>query len=176
SPQYDYVVVGSGVGGGPLAARLAENGFTGARRTLELKYSLLVLVVDAGQDVLTVNTTIPLYFGRAVEGLLISAIWPRVIDRWPNVDPAIELNYTYNEYSPGAPFPRNGAWYPRARALGGSTIHNAMLNNIADTLEDFNNLATMFNDSTWSYNNMRNYFKLIEDDLSLNSSNPDHGF
>ncbi|KAJ7142293.1 hypothetical protein C8R44DRAFT_536145, partial [Mycena epipterygia] len=55
--------------------------------------------------------------------------------------------------------------YPRARALGGSTVHNAMLNNIADTQQDFNNLAAMFNDQTWSYNNMRNYFNLIEDDL-----------
>lgn len=51
-----------------------------------------------------------------------------------------------------------------------------MLNNIADTEQDFDNLATMFNDTTWSYNNMRNYFKLIEKNLSLNSSDPDHGF
>ena len=27
--EYDYVVVGAGAGGGPLAARLAESGFTG---------------------------------------------------------------------------------------------------------------------------------------------------
>jgi hypothetical protein len=26
---YDYIVVGSGAGGGPVAARLAENGFSG---------------------------------------------------------------------------------------------------------------------------------------------------
>ncbi|KAJ7144189.1 hypothetical protein C8R44DRAFT_973823 [Mycena epipterygia] len=144
-PDYDYVVVGSGVGGGPVAARLAENGFS-------------VLVVEAGENVINVNTTIPLYFGRAVE------------------DPKLELNYTYNEYSPGAQFPRDGAWYPRARGLGGSTIHNAMLNNIADTKQDFNNLATMFNDPTWSYTNMRNYFKRIENNLSLNKTDPDHGF
>jgi hypothetical protein len=30
--EYDYVVVGAGAGGGPLAARLAESGFSGARR------------------------------------------------------------------------------------------------------------------------------------------------
>jgi choline dehydrogenase len=28
-PDHDFVVIGSGVGGGPLAARLAENGFSG---------------------------------------------------------------------------------------------------------------------------------------------------
>lgn len=27
--EFDYVVVGAGAGGGPLAARLAENGFSG---------------------------------------------------------------------------------------------------------------------------------------------------
>lgn len=51
-----------------------------------------------------------------------------------------------------------------------------MLNDIADTKQDFDRLATMFNDSTWSYENMRNYFKLIEHNLYFNSSNPDHGF
>ncbi|KAF7358312.1 Oxygen-dependent choline dehydrogenase [Mycena venus] len=142
---YDFIVVGAGVGGGPVAARLAENGFS-------------VLVVDAGHDVVNLNTTIPFYFGRAVE------------------DPQLELNYTYDEFSPGAKFPRDDTWYPRARALGGSTVHNAMINNIAATGNDFNNLATMFNDSTWSYANMRNYFRRIEHNLYLNNSNPDHGF
>lgn len=55
-------------------------------------------------------------------------------------------------------------------------VHNAMINNVAATHHDFDNLATMFNDSTWSYNNMRNYFKRIEDNLYLNNSDPDHGF
>ncbi|KAJ6561959.1 hypothetical protein B0H19DRAFT_915830, partial [Mycena capillaripes] len=55
--------------------------------------------------------------------------------------------------------------YPRARGLGGSTIHNAMVNNIAVTERDIDNLATMFNDPTWSYRNMRNYFKRIEHNL-----------
>ncbi|KAJ6607868.1 hypothetical protein B0H10DRAFT_1817041 [Mycena sp. CBHHK59/15] len=152
--DFDFVVVGSGAGGGPLAARLAESGFSGFSG---LTY-LLVLVVDAGHDVVNVNTTIPFYFGRAVE------------------DPQLELNYTYHEYSPGSAFARDDAWYPRARGLGGSTVHNAMLNAIGDTRKDFDNLAAMFNDSTWSFNNMRNYFKRIEHNLYLNSSDPDHGF
>ncbi|KAJ7107788.1 hypothetical protein C8R44DRAFT_559909, partial [Mycena epipterygia] len=143
--DFDFVVVGAGVGGGPVASRLAENGFS-------------VLVVDAGHNVVNVNTTIPFYYGRAVE------------------DPQLELNYTYNEYSPGAKFPRNDAWYPRARGVGGSTVHNALVNNVADTRRGFEHLADMFKDPTWSYDNMRNYFKLIEHNLYLNESNPDHGF
>ncbi|KAJ7340778.1 hypothetical protein DFH08DRAFT_245159 [Mycena albidolilacea] len=143
--EFDFVVVGAGVGGGPVAARLAESGFS-------------VLVVDAGHDVANVNTTIPFYFFRAVS------------------DPQLELNYTYAEYSPGAKFPRDDSWYPRARAVGGSTVHNAMANNIAVTRGDFDNLATMFDDPTWSYENMRSYFKRIEHNLDLDKSNPDHGF
>ncbi|KAF7337022.1 Choline dehydrogenase [Mycena venus] len=143
--DFDFVVVGAGVGGGPVAARLAESGFS-------------VLVVDAGHDVNNLNTTIPFYFGRAVD------------------DPQLELNYTYDEFSPGAKFPRDDSWYPRARAVGGSTVHNAMVNDIAVTKGDFDSLATMFNDPTWSYANMRNYFKRIEHNLNFNKSDPDHGF
>ncbi|KAK7006238.1 choline dehydrogenase [Favolaschia claudopus] len=143
--DYDFVVVGAGVGGGPVAARLAESGFS-------------VLVVDAGHDAFNINTTIPFYWARAVD------------------DPQLELNYTYDEYSPGAKFPRPNSWYPRARGVGGSTVHNAMINLIGVTKGDFNGLATMFNDSTWSFENMRNYFKRMERNLDFDKSNPDHGF
>ncbi|KAJ7081853.1 hypothetical protein B0H15DRAFT_786071 [Mycena belliarum] len=143
--EFDFVVVGAGVGGGPIAARLAESGFS-------------VLVVDAGHEVVSVNTTILFFFVRAVG------------------DPQLELNYTLNEYSEGAKFPRDDSWYPRARGVGGSTIHNAMVNNIGVTNRDFDNLADMFNDPSWSSKNMRNYFKRIEHNLYLDESNPDHGF
>ncbi|KAJ7796782.1 hypothetical protein B0H14DRAFT_3494457 [Mycena olivaceomarginata] len=143
--EFDFVVVGAGVGGGPVAARLAESGFS-------------VLVVDAGHDVVNVNTTIPFYFFRAI---------------------SVGTNYTYAEYSPGAKFPRDDSWYPvrvplvdrrydlqtltvHIDLLGFLKVHNAMVNNIAVTGGDFDNLATMFDDPTWSYENMRSYFKRIE--------------
>jgi hypothetical protein len=34
SSIYDYIVVGSGAGGGPVAARLAEHGFSGTSLTI----------------------------------------------------------------------------------------------------------------------------------------------
>ncbi|KAG8755795.1 hypothetical protein FRC12_010779 [Ceratobasidium sp. 428] len=52
--QYDYIIVGTGAGGGPLAARLALNGYK-------------VLALDAGYDTYENNVTIPLYFGRSNE-------------------------------------------------------------------------------------------------------------
>ncbi|KAG9125263.1 hypothetical protein FRC07_008332 [Ceratobasidium sp. 392] len=54
SAEYDYIVVGAGAGGGPLAARLALNGFK-------------VLLMDAGHDVHNVNTTVPAYLARSNE-------------------------------------------------------------------------------------------------------------
>ncbi|KAJ7491105.1 alcohol dehydrogenase [Mycena latifolia] len=141
---FDFVVVGSGAGGGPLAARLAENGFS-------------VFLVDAGNDVNIFNTTLPAYWGRATE------------------DPTTELAYNIKEFS--NPDSRI-AWYPRARGLGGSTIHNAMINIIAGTRTDFDGIATAFDDSTWSRSNMQSYFKKIEKNEYLlpllNSA--DHGF
>ncbi|KAF7328864.1 Choline dehydrogenase [Mycena venus] len=142
---FDFVVVGSGAGGGPLASRLAENGFS-------------VFLVDAGNDVNTFNTTLPAYFARATE------------------DETTELAYNINEFSdPGSRI----AWYPRARALGGSTIHNAMINIIAGTQGDFNDIAATFDDQSWSRRNMQKYFKKIEKNLSILPTlltRGDHGF
>lgn len=44
-PDYDFVVIGSGVGGGPLAARLAENGFSGLSYTRQEYRSEVELVI-----------------------------------------------------------------------------------------------------------------------------------
>nr|GAT54416.1 choline dehydrogenase [Mycena chlorophos] len=141
---FDFIVVGAGAGGGPLAARLVENGY-------------FVFLVDAGSNATGYNSTLPAYWPRATEDL------------------ATSLGYNITEYS--TPDSRV-AWYPRAGALGGSTIHNAMLNIIAGTREDFDSLASMFNDSSWSRDSMQDYFKLVEKNeylLELLNSR-DHGF
>ncbi|KAF9268497.1 hypothetical protein L218DRAFT_852577, partial [Marasmius fiardii PR-910] len=146
--EYDYVIVGAGAGGGPLAARLVEAGYSESDLTW-----CKVLVLDTGHDVDNFNTTIPAYFIRAAE------------------DPQIELSYTLNEYPVGFPIQKNDQWYmfryPRARGIGGSTIHNAMFNIIANTRPELDGLARMFNDSTWSRDNMQSIFKRIEHNLYL---------
>ncbi|KAF8191553.1 hypothetical protein K438DRAFT_1591155 [Mycena galopus ATCC 62051] len=108
-------------------------------------------------------------------------------------DPAIELAYNIKEFSD--PDSRI-AWfgfhllcgsvtqcetnrYPRARALGGSTIHNAMINIIAGTQTDFDDISTNFEDASWTRSNMQEYFKKIEKNLYLLPTLltlGDHGF
>lgn len=66
--------------------------------------------------------------------------------------------------------------YPRARALGGSTTHNALINIMSATRSDFANLVNITNDSSWSYDNMWEYFKDIEHNLYIPPLDPDHGY
>ncbi|KAJ7280597.1 oxidoreductase [Mycena rebaudengoi] len=146
SSIYDYIVVGSGAGGGPVAARLAENGFS-------------VLVIETGVDQSNnMNTT------------LFSLSWAAIDDS------TIDLNYTISEYPSHFPIQRNNIWYPRASAIGGCTIHNAMENIIGGLRQTFDNIAQMFTDSTWSRDNMQSFYALLEHNLYLAPPNPDHGF
>lgn len=54
SAQFDYVIVGSGAGGGPLAANLAKAGFK-------------VLLIEAGGDEDSLNYSVPGFNGLATE-------------------------------------------------------------------------------------------------------------
>ncbi|KAL1680111.1 hypothetical protein EV122DRAFT_276531 [Schizophyllum commune] len=141
--EYDYIVVGSGAGGGPVAARLAETGFR-------------VLVVDVGHDVHNYNATTPNYLGRVIEGA------------------HLELGYTLNEYPKNFKYAQDNVWYPRARALGGSTVHNAVVNVVGNLRRDFANFEKMFG-SSWSLDNVWEYFKLIERNLYIPNST-EHGY
>ncbi|KAK6977663.1 choline dehydrogenase [Favolaschia claudopus] len=144
--EYDYIVVGSGAGGGPVAARLAENGYS-------------VALIETGVDESSnVNTTSLLTAWSAID------------------DPKIDLDYRVKEYPPGFPVQRNDVWYPRSAGIGGCTIHNAGENSIGGLHETFDNLAQTFNDSSWSRDNMQNYWARVERNLYLTPPNPDHGF
>jgi choline dehydrogenase len=55
-------------------------------------------------------------------------------------------------------------------------IHNAMLNNIGGLRQTFDNLARMFDDRTWTRDNMQSFYGLLERNLYLTPPNPDHGF
>ena len=117
---YDYIVVGSGPGGGPLAANLARAG-------------LSVLLLDAGDDQSN-NPNISNLFSFNEATNDEKTVW----DFWTkhSEDPARELKYDHLTWrKPDGDFyvghnPPNGSkqlgvWYPRAGTLGGCAMHNA---------------------------------------------------
>jgi choline dehydrogenase len=137
SASFEYIVVGSGAGGGPLAANLARAG----RK---------VLLIEAGAaDAGGLNYQVPVFHGAACD------------------DPAMQWNYFVRHWAkPPAPDSKyvtaeGGIWYPRAGTLGGCTAHNAMITVYPDD-EDWDAIAAATGDASWSSERMRRYFERLE--------------
>src|SRR5262245_10737423 len=147
SPQdsrYDFIVVGSGAGGGPLAARLVENGFT-------------VLVIEAGPDHGDDPPTapareisdVPAFHGPSTEHEALS--WKFFVKHYERPQ---EPDPKWNADPPGI-------FYPRATGVGGCTIHNAMIT-VAGPPSDWDDLAWTLGDPSWASSIMRSYFQRLE--------------
>lgn len=141
--SHDFVIVGSGAGGGPLAANLALAGFT-------------VLLIEAGEDDINDNYKIPALHPRSSEDPKFS--WEFFVkhyddDNNPERDPKHHPKPDDNEKYPLAP----GIFYPRATGLGGCTTHHAMIT-IYPHESDWNNIAKLVGDNSWNAKNMRKYF------------------
>jgi choline dehydrogenase len=68
-----------------------------------------------------------------------------------------------------------GIDYPRAGTLGGCSRHNAMIT-IYPHDSDWNYIANLTGDDSWSADKMRKHFETIEDNKYLPSSIIGHGF
>ncbi len=55
----------------------------------------------------------------------------------------------------------NGIFYPRAATVGGCTIHNAMVT-LCGPSGDWDEIASLTNDDSWSGERMRSYFERLE--------------
>lgn len=136
---YDFIVVGTGAGGAPLAARLATLGYS-------------VLCIEAGRDEDDSKINVPSYHGISTEDNRWS--WNYFV-RHNQGNSAMDLKDTKFERN------RGGILYPRASGIGGCTLHNAMITMYPDN-KDWDYLAKISGDNSWSSHNMRKYFQRIE--------------
>jgi choline dehydrogenase len=150
SVDYDYIVIGSGAGGGPLAARLAE-----------ANHSVLLIEAGGTDDPNAVpqkqnwNYKVPVFHGRATE------------------DQEMRLDFYVRHYAdeqrqeqdPKYLVERNagrrGVYYPRARTVGGCTAHYAMII-IRPHDSDWSTIADATGDRTWTPREMDQYFARVE--------------
>ena len=149
--EFDYIIVGSGAGGGPLAARLALADYR-------------VLVIEAGLDLTDQPSVAP---SREVSQVpALHAVSTE----------ASELSWQFfvkhYDSPPTGPDPKEfkdeGIFYPRAAALGGCTVHNAMIT-IAGPDSDWDDLADFISDDSWRAGVMRSYFQKLERNEYLDS-------
>ncbi len=142
----DYIVVGSGAGGGTLAARLAENG----RR---------VLVLEAGGDA-----------AHLADSRLPEDYQTPAFHAFASENPALRWDFYVRHYTGDEHQKkdkkyiedRDGVYYPRAGTLGGCTAHNAMIL-VYPHNADWEHIANLTGDSSWEASNMRRYFERLED-------------
>ena len=156
--RYEYIVVGSGAGGGTLAARLAEAG----RR---------VLLIEAGGDAhdLTGGDAIDRHPSRLPDDYDVPAFHSLASENdglsWSffvrhQADAAVDQRDPKYVARPAGGGP-GGFLYPRAGTLGGCTAHNAMIF-VYPHNADWDHIARLTRDESWSASSMRRYFERLE--------------
>lgn len=166
---YEYIVVGSGAGGGPLAARLALAGHK-------------TLLIEAGDDHgSSLNYTVPAYHARMTED--DEQAWDFFVRHYDNdTQQARDWKTSYDTPSgeiytglnppPGSRM--KGVLYPRSGTLGGCTAHNALVT-VYPFMSDFDAIASLTGDVSWSAPAMRKHFARLEDKHYIQGLPTGHG-
>ncbi|MGH9965899.1 MAG: GMC family oxidoreductase [Nitrososphaeraceae archaeon] len=138
SEHYDFVIIGSGAGGGPLAANLAEAGFR-------------ALLLEAGADHQCPYYEVPLMQARASEDSEMR--WDFFVRHYA-ADESQRHDSKFVETE-------NGVLYPRGATLGGSTAISALVT-VYPHNSDWNKIAEVIADNSWEADQMRRYLERIE--------------
>jgi choline dehydrogenase len=164
SESFDYIVVGSGPGGGPLACDLARGGYK-------------TLLLEAGDDQGDNPTYADMmHFNEA--GSDVNSRW----DFWskhsedPEQDKKFE-HYVYMQSNgsyyigthPPAGAKPLGIQYPRAATLGGCSMHNGGVCSLPQD-DDWNLIVEKTGDKSWEASKMRKYLLKVERSLYSNSA------
>src|ERR1700742_689340 len=145
APLHDYIVVGSGAGGGPLAANLARANFK-------------VLLLEAGGDACAESDLgrylyeVPIFHGMSTE--YKECAWDYFVRHYTDMAQQARDSKYVEE--------KDGVFYPRAGTLGGCTAHNALIM-VYPHNEDWDGIAKLTGDQSWSADRMRGYFEKLED-------------
>ncbi|KAH7369373.1 choline dehydrogenase [Plectosphaerella cucumerina] len=169
---YDYIVVGSGPGGGPLASNLARAGF----RTL---------LIEAGDDESAdPATNVASFF--ASTGIHDSLYWDFYVRHYDDLEQTKKFQHLVwrlpdgsQWVGPGGTEPQGaellGVQYPRGATLGGSSIINAGAV-LLPSDSDWDYIKQITGDETWSASHMRELFVKLEKNNYLPKGTPGHGF
>ena len=134
--DFEYIVVGSGAGGGPLAANLARQGHS-------------VLLLEAGKETGgKTEYSVPVLHPTATETPDLA--WWYFVDHYSDKTRAQQDTKITPE----------GILYPRGGALGGSTAVNAMIT-VAPKNSDWDGIAGLTGDASWDAGNMSQYYDRV---------------
>ena len=136
--SFEFVIVGSGAGGGPLAANLVAAGHR-------------VLVLEAGGTEEPYEYQVPGFHGLSTEHPDLR--WDFFVRHYDD-DERQRRDTKYRK-------DHDGILYPRAGTLGGCTAHNAMIT-VYPHDRDWDDLAAVTGDSSFNSEAMRGRFERME--------------